>query len=187
MSEANYSARERAMHKLAGAAYQMTFEGKYEMSIETMRIAAEFWMATDSDAESQNTDSDPLPSETATNTGPGTSSAPRQDARTDGSTGSVSPGATTDPDRIDLPSRGTKSRQLLVGILQLHAEGTEWLTTDDVVDEFGDDMQSIFGNLRNQYELFESKKDGNRRGGGKKYRVDTDVREEVTEELMADV
>lgn len=43
----DFDTRERVVHKLAGAAFQMTFAREYDMAVETMEQAAEFWEATE--------------------------------------------------------------------------------------------------------------------------------------------
>lgn len=52
MSE-NYTSTERVMHKLAGAAYQMTFDGEYEKAAETMGLAIQYWESQRDESLSQ--------------------------------------------------------------------------------------------------------------------------------------
>lgn len=41
--ERNYDATEKVLHKLLGAAYQMTFDGQYDMAVQTSVTAVTYW------------------------------------------------------------------------------------------------------------------------------------------------
>lgn len=41
--QSNYEPHERVIHKLLGAAYQMTFDGQYEMAVQTSVTAVTYW------------------------------------------------------------------------------------------------------------------------------------------------
>ena len=183
----NYTARERVAHKLAGAAYQMTFEGEYDLAMETMAMAVSFWESSGNGNASQNPRGVSHPKQMQISGDifddiKASLSNRDEDGDSDGEDSSTDERSEPQP-TVELPSPGSKTRQCLVGMVQLHADGMDWIKTGDIIDEFSEDMTTSFGNLRYQYSLVESR-DANVPGKRtKEYRIKPELFDDVTDEL----
>lgn len=159
MSHGNYTAEERVVHKLLGAAYQMTFEEEYDLACETAKTAIQFQERANQRGDTQTADVD--------------DASQPQPVSTDGAGVQHAPVETSG---VRTPGAGTKSHEAVVCLLNAHHDGTEWAARRDVTEfqteaKVADQLYMLV----QQYDWIETQT----KHGEKRFRVAPDVREDV--------
>lgn len=160
----NHSTEERVVHKLLGAAYQMSFSGDYELAAHTAKIATAYHDAHEDAFDSEGA------------VAPPTAAAPEAPSMADGGVVAAPPNAPVEssgpeqPD-ISLPGRGTASREALFAIARAMRHEQDWVDLRTIRDRSSMSQQagsSLAGMASNYDDLVASRMGDNSR---KEYRI----------------
>lgn len=182
MSRENFTPRERVAHKLTGAAYQMTFCEEYDLAMETLHRAIQFWEETREEPLDDVEASERYPTERQIE--------PGELAQADG--GAMQMERSEEPDDADdeesdlsIPGDGTQSRECLFALLNAHNDGNEWVRSSELTS-YGASSRAAqqMSVLKTQHEYIHWKNvDGERYH---LYRIDPDMRPELREAIIND-